>query len=240
HILRYQKRRIEQVDPLASHQDHIREHRTEITADGMGETVFQISVADIGRKIPDDHSVVLFHHFVDLFFARIDVHFTADIIFVPAGIHLMYQVARIPVSIDHQKPSRLVRLRVNKSGTEAPYHNDHEPNVSHLYHGSRIQEPPVDQCDLKISHHIGTDRRQDHGITYIDPLQVTYAQSSVKSRNQHIDQRINRDQHPVTLPPEGFKDQPSVKIIPDIGKNCCLSNYCETCQTENNKFLKIL
>ena len=148
--------------PFASHQDHVRDLRAQITAYGVREAVFQIFVPDIGRQIPDNNAVIIPHHLVDLFFSYVNVYFSADVIFIPAGIHLLYQIAGIPVPIDHQQFPGLIQPGIDESGAEYPYYNDNKLNQRHLHHRPRIQKPAVDQGDLEIRHHIGAYSGKDH------------------------------------------------------------------------------
>ena len=205
----------------------------------MCETMLQITVTDLRWKIPDNNSVILLHQTVNLLLAHINMDFTTDLIFVFTGVHLVYQISRISVSVNYQKPTCLIKSGVNISGSPNPDQNDHKLYQCHLHHRPRIQKPAVNQCDLEIRKNIRTDRCDRHRIKYIDPLQITNLQSSIQSGKQDIDQCIDCDQHPVTLPPERLKDQASVKIVPDIRKNSCLGNHHKACQTENNKAFKI-
>ena len=118
--------------------------------------------------------------------------------------------------------------------------DDNNLNKSHFHHRPWIQKPSIDQSDLKVGYDICTDRSKSHRVKYIYLFQVSYSQSPVELGEHKADQSINSDQNPVSLSPEGFKNQPSVKIIPDIGKYCCLSDYDNTCQAIHNKSLKII
>ena len=159
-ISAHQKRGIKQVDPVRSQQNDIRNLRAHVTADGMRETVFQILVSDLGRKIPDDHAFIIFHHGMDLLFALTDMNLTADIVFILSGVHLVDHITGITVSVDHQQPSGSVQSGVNIPGAPDPQYRHNKLDSGHFDHRSGRHKPSVDQCDLKIRHNIGTDRCQ--------------------------------------------------------------------------------
>ena len=132
-ISAHQKRGIKQVDPVRSQQNDIRNLRTHITADGMRETVFQILVSDLGRKIPDNHAFIVFHHGVNLLFSLADVYLTADIVLILSGIHLVDDISGVTVAVDHQKSSGSVQFGINKTASPYPEDGYHDLNQCHLY-----------------------------------------------------------------------------------------------------------
>ena len=223
------------MDPVSSQQNDIGNLRAHITADGMRETVFQILVSDLGRKVPDDHALIFFHHSVDLLFSLADVYLTADIVLILSGVHLVDDISGVTVAVDHQKSSGSVQLGINKTTSPDPEDGYYNLNQRHFYDRTGCKEPAVDQGDLKIRYNIGTDAGQCQRIKHIDSFQIAYLQSSVKLGKHQINQCIDQDQHPVTFSPEWFQDQATVKIVPHISKDCCLCNNDQTRQTKHHK-----
>ena len=224
-----------QMDPVCSKQDDIGNLRTHIAADGMRKTVFQIPVSNLGRKIPDDHAFIVFHHGVNLLFSFADVYLAADIVFILSGVHLVDDISGITVAVDHQKPSGSVQLGINKATSPDPEDGYYNLNQRHFYDRTGCKEPAVDQGDLKIRYNIGTDAGQCQRIKHIDSFQIAYLQSSVKLGKHQINQCIDQDQHPVTFSPEWFQDQATVKIVPHISKDRRLCNNDQACQTKHHK-----
>ena len=201
----------------------------------MRETVFQILVSDLRRKIPDNHAFIVFHHGVNLLFSLADVYLTADIVLILSGIHLVDDISGITVTVDNQKSSGSVQSGINKAASPDPEDGYYNLDQRHFYDRTGCKEPAVDQSDLKIRYNIGTDTCQSQRIKHVDPFQIAYLQSSVKLGKHQIDQCIDQDQHPVTFSPEWFQDQAAVKIIPHISKDCCLRNNDQTRQTKHHK-----
>ena len=201
----------------------------------MRETVFQILVSDLGRKIPDDHAFIIFHHGVDLLFSFADVYLAADIVFILSGVHLVDDISGITVAVDHQKPSGSVQSGINKATSPDPEDGYYNLDQRHFYDRTGCKEPAVDQSDLKIRYNIGTDTCQSQRIKHVDPFQIAYLQSSVKLGKHQIDQCIDQDQHPVTFSPEWLIDLTTVNRIPHIGKYCHLSKNHQAGQTEYDK-----
>ena len=121
------------MNSVRSQQNDIGNLRAHVTADGMRETVFQILVSDLGRKIPDDHAFIIFHHGVDLLFSFADVYLAADIVFILSGVHLVDDISGVTVAIDHQKSSGSVQFGINKTASPYPEDGYHDLNQCHLY-----------------------------------------------------------------------------------------------------------
>ena len=114
-----------------------------VTADGMRETVFQILVSDLGRKIPDDHAFIIFHHGVDLLFSFADVYLAADIVFILSGVHLVDDISGITVTVDNQKSSGSVQSGINKAASPDPEDGYYNLDQRHFYDRTVCKEPAV-------------------------------------------------------------------------------------------------
>ena len=92
----------------------------------------------------------------------------------------------------------------------------------------------------QIRKNIGTDGRQGQRIKDLHSLQISYPKAAVHPGKKHIDHRIDRDQHPVTFPPEGLIDQAPVIVVPDIGKSSRLRDHDDAGQAEHDKSFIII
>ena len=97
------------------------------------------------------------------------------------------------------------------------------------------QEPPVDQGDLQIFHHIGTQKCQCQRIKYINPLKISNLKSSVQFGKQGKHQTVDCDQYPVTFAPERLVNLSSVNGIPHPCKD---RRLCQNHQTRQTKYDK--
>ena len=236
HISGYQKRCVKKMDAFTSHKNDVRNLRTHIASDRMCKTVFQITVSLCWMQIPDDHAVIILHHLMDFFFSHTDVYLAADVIFVLSGIHLMDQVVpRIPVTVNDQKPACAVKSGIDIPWTKYPDNDQHQLYSCHLDHRPYAQEPPVDQGDLQIFHHIGTQKCQCQRIKYINPLKISNLKSSVQFGKQGKHQTVDCDQYPVTFAPERLVDLSSVNGIPHPCKD---RRLCQNHQTRQTKYDK--
>ena len=100
--------------------DLIRNLRTEIAPDRMCKTMFQITVTDIRRKIPYDHSIIFLHHPINFFLTHTDMNFSADIIFITSGIHLfdtpLLVAKNMGLSIEQRAAKRLLDIIISGIG----------------------------------------------------------------------------------------------------------------------------
>ena len=93
----------------------------------------------------------------------------------------------------------------------------------------------VDQGDLQIFHHIGTQKCQCQRIKYINPLKISNLKSSVQFGKQGKHQTVDCDQYPVTFAPERLVDLSSVNGIPHPCKD---RRLCQNHQTRQTKYDK--
>ena len=79
-----------------------------------------------------------------------------------------------------------------------------------------------EQCNLKISHHIGTNRGKELGIDHISGTQIPYFQPSIKNIEQYQKDPVHCHHQPMAAPVIGTFHPLVIKMNPDIPKSRCL------------------